>query len=275
MKNLVEAIVGSKLQAEDAISSLSALSDVIQIDANGKIVIGYQNSYLEITPDNIALVFQERKLGIQELLQSDDVTRFLLSDVNVGTDEDIDEFEERLTPLGDTESVLDLSEPEEPESFVAQSTVILESSFRPPNYGSANQWNDREFDLSTVPVVPFCRVVSPYNKFELDPGTYNILARSPTVHTDASATRLRRDGDGQTWVGSAIQSLNENQNAAVTQESWVFAAVVVKELSTFRFQHYYKLGFIRSGINRSLGAEAGIPGTSNVYCQIMITRIAE
>ncbi|NER90352.1 hypothetical protein [Moorena sp. SIO3A2] len=240
-----------------------------------------------------------RRIGLPELVTTEDFDQGTDS-----TDEDMDGLEEALVPLDDDVDVLDLSHP---PVFKIESVVVSEvydGGVYPqpsrPGRGErkdtpqgtrylhrVNYWHRRKLNNIKPDNIDFCSLRSD-GSIVLKKGTYNIIAKFPSIHNDASVVRIRREVNSQStvnneWMGSSLQAENE-ATAAVTQFGWVFASVAVdSDEDIFYFEQTIKLGYA-SG--RGLGAEAKMNTPVNetftrpsilddYYTQVLITRLTE
>ena len=274
MKRLTDLLADNILSQKSTTEGFQKLIENLQQN-DGNLVLGNQNSYLEIGQSGINLVSNGRKLTFDQLLSILDFVQSVKVESTDGSDQDegLQDPDDDEIPFPDDEDLLlpDADEPA-PVPFQVQATTIMEISSGTIPVENRNGWNLRRLNL-IFPDVDWASLDS--GRFVLEPGTYQLIARTPALSTDYLLSRF--SGGGIVWEGSFSETINGAiSGQSFSADSFIFLSLNIRNRASISLETYVG-DFQGFG---ALGAIGGAASADNnlsgqfVFSQIMVTKLA-
>lgn len=278
MKRLTDLLADNILSQKSTTQSFQKLVENLQ--QNGEnVVLGNQNSYLEIGQSGINLVSNGRKVTFDQLLSILDFVESAKSESTDGSDQDegLQDPDDDEVPFPDDEDLLlpDVDEPVPARSPIEGVTLSERRISYSNEEANSQGWYSRNF-TELVPSVPWLSLND--GGFVLQPGTYKVTTRTPALNCDYLLSRLI--GENGLWLGSFAQTISTpvgaNNNEAIGLDSFVYAFFTIETPTYFILQTYVGQGF-RFG---TLGAAGGVASNNPdinqdiVFAQAMILKFA-
>lgn len=273
MKKLTDVLVSTILAQNAATESLENLGNSIQMSEDS-ITVGTGKSYIEINDTGLNLVSGGKSVSFSELLEALDYIAAARAQSTGGTDEDELELTDPdigARPLPEDEGVLEDGDNLIHPPSLIESTVIEEKTSAGSLPG-VEGWNQRNLNTENNNVN---WAVLTDGGFRLDPGSYNLIARTPALLPDFHVTRLRSQ-DGRVWQGCLSQAtVDPVGGQAIGLDSFVFASLAIAESTVFYIDTYIGVAF-RFGALGAPGSAGDAPDLDKnfIYSQVMITRLS-